>query len=54
LRQAVASQLYGVQPLEPAVLAGVALLLVMVTLAACLVPARHAVQVDPVVVLSEQ
>jgi putative ABC transport system permease protein len=54
LRQAVASQLYGVQPLEPAVLAGVVLLLVAVTLAACLVPARRAVQVDPVVVLSEQ
>jgi predicted permease len=54
LRQAVASELYGVQPLEPSVLAGVALLLVMVTLAACLVPARRAVQVDPVVVLSEQ
>ncbi len=54
LRQAVASELYGVQPLEPSVLAGVALLLVTVTLAACLVPARRAVQVDPVVVLSEQ
>lgn len=54
LRQAVASELYGVQPLEPSVLAGVAMLLVTVTLAACLVPARRAVQVDPVVVLSEQ
>jgi predicted permease len=54
LRQAVASELYGVQPLEPSVLAGVALLLVAVTLTACLVPARRAVQVDPAVVLSEQ
>jgi len=54
LRQAVASQLYGVRPLEPAVLAGVGLLLIAVTLVACLIPARRAVQVDPVVVLSEQ
>lgn len=54
LRQAVASELYGVRPLEPSVLGGVAVLLVLVTLAACFVPARRAVQVDPVVVLSEQ
>lgn len=54
MREVIASEIYGVQPLDPRVLGGVVVLLGMVTLAACLIPARRAAQVDPVVVLSEQ
>jgi len=54
MREVVASQIYGVQPLDPTVLSSVVVLLALVTLAACFIPARRAAQVDPVVVLSEQ
>ena len=54
MREVVASQIYGVQPLDPTVLGSVVVLLALVTLAACFIPARRAAQVDPVVVLSEQ
>ena len=39
--------LFGVRPSDPLTLAGVAALLALVTLAACLVPARHAMRVNP-------
>ena len=54
LRTIVQKEIYGVAPLDPWVLGCVALLLAGVALLACLVPARRATQVDPVVVLSEQ
>ena len=41
------SLLFGVQPLEPAVLASVAVLLGLVALAACALPAWQATRVDP-------
>jgi putative ABC transport system permease protein len=54
LRSVVQKEIYGVAPLDPLVLGGVALLFAMVALLACLVPARRATQVDPAIVLSEQ
>ncbi len=44
----VASLLYQVQPRDPAVLAGVVALLLIVTVLATLLPARRATRVDPV------
>jgi len=54
LRKALENELYGVQPLDPLVIASVTALLGLVALAACLLPARRATQVDPVIVLNEQ
>lgn len=54
LRQWIASQLYGVTPLDPSVLLSVAGILTLVGLIACLVPARRATRVDPVVALSPE
>ncbi|HLZ39461.1 MAG TPA: ABC transporter permease [Candidatus Sulfotelmatobacter sp.] len=54
LRSVVASEIYGVGPLDPFVLGTVALLFGLVALGACILPARRAMKVDPVVVLSEQ
>jgi len=51
LQKAVASEIYGVRPLDPLVLAGVMALLAIVALAACAVPARRAMRVDPMVAL---
>ena len=53
MREVLAGQLYGVTPFEPAVLAGVTLLLAVVALAACLVPARRAARIDPLAALAD-
>jgi putative ABC transport system permease protein len=47
LTRLLASQLYGVQPTDPATFASVALLLAAVTFAACWLPARRAARLDP-------
>jgi len=46
-----ASLLYGVRPVDPAVLSGVSLLLIASTLVASYLPARQATKVDPVTVM---
>jgi predicted permease len=51
LQKAVASQIYGVRPLDPLVLGGVTVLLGMIALAACAAPVRRATRVDPIEVL---
>jgi predicted permease len=51
LQKAVANQVYGVRPLDPLVIGGVTVLLGMIALAACALPARRATRVDPVEVL---
>jgi predicted permease len=54
LRSVIAGQLYGVKPLDPVVMSAVILTLAVVGLAACVLPARRAIRVDPVTVLREQ
>jgi predicted permease len=53
MRQALAQELYGVDPMEPSVLAAVAGLLAIVALVACALPARRAAMIDPVIALTE-
>jgi ABC-type lipoprotein release transport system permease subunit len=38
-------------PMDPQVLAGVAVVLVVAALAACIAPARRAIRVDPITLL---
>jgi ABC-type antimicrobial peptide transport system permease subunit len=51
LQKVVATEIYGVRPLDPLVLASVMVLLAIVTLAACIIPARRAMGVEPTVAL---
>lgn len=47
----MASELYGISPLDPITYLGVALVMLAVTLLACYVPTRRAMRVDPLVAL---
>lgn len=49
-----ASVLFGVTPTDPAALAGAAVILATIALAATYIPARRAARVDPVVALAEE
>jgi predicted permease len=52
LRSVIAAQLYGVQPLDPAVMLGAVAMLAATSFIACLGPARRASRVSPIVALS--
>ena len=54
LRGVIASQLYGIGALDPAVILAAVVILAVVSLIACLGPARRAARVSPLVALSQQ
>ena len=49
----MSSQLYGVTPTDPLTYAAVAVVVTLVTMAACYLPTRRAMGVDPLIVLRE-
>jgi len=54
LARFLTSMLYGVSPSDPITFIGISLLLAMVALLACYIPARRAAHVDPMIALREE
>jgi putative ABC transport system permease protein len=53
VRRGLESQLFGISATDPPVLIGVAALLALVAVVACLLPARRATRIDPALALAE-
>jgi putative ABC transport system permease protein len=53
IRRAMETQLFGVQPMDPTVLALVTVVLGLVAFLACAVPGRRAAKIDPLLALSD-
>jgi len=47
----LSSELYGVSPSDPLTYGGVALVMGLISMLACYVPARRAMRVDPLIAL---
>jgi ABC-type antimicrobial peptide transport system permease subunit len=54
LRQALSALLFGIQPDDPPTFAAVAVALTGIAFFACLLPARRASRIDPMVALREE
>ncbi|HET7674797.1 MAG TPA: ABC transporter permease [Gammaproteobacteria bacterium] len=50
----LSARLFGVMPFDPSALAGTALVMAVITLLACYLPARRAAKLDPAVAIVEQ
>ena len=50
----IASELYGVRPVDPATFIAVTVVMLAVSIAACWIPARRASRVDPMVALRDE
>jgi putative ABC transport system permease protein len=51
LTRFISGQLYGVKPMDPITIASAAVVLIVIALCACYIPARRATKLDPVTVL---
>jgi ABC-type antimicrobial peptide transport system permease subunit len=54
LARAMHGMVFGVSTFDPVTLIGSAVLLVLIALGACLVPARRAAAVDPIITLAAE
>jgi ABC-type antimicrobial peptide transport system permease subunit len=54
LSRVMVGLLYGVSPTDPLTYTGVSIVLLIVALLACLIPARRATRVDPIVALRNE